>query len=435
MRSHGSLLGYANFYFGQRDRARQQEQEQNFIDSFNKARRGQPIGNLPDMNPDQALKLQDFAMTQEEAKQKAQKQQGINRTMREVANGYTQPGTGPVRPEFMQEGGYTPVQTREFTLPETLSKFALHGDKGLETYDTYAKAKTGADDRKTLMEFRKQPGKEFAPKLPELPKPVTGTYIGENGMQTAYSVVPGREAQTTQIGRAQEKSPLVSVNMPGDKRETKFQETMGKTMADEYSAIQTAGRDSHTNIARLQRAKALVQRVNTGAMKPTATAVKRVIKDLGYDLEKLGFADDVGFAEALKAVSVDLTMDTVQKTKGAVSNKEMDLFAQVAPQLSTSPEGNLLIIEMATKMHQNAQQVARMSRQYYRENKGRYDEGFYDVLDRYYTENPLFTTELLDRVTELTGRGLLQDQQGENPFTDISDADLLKSLGLNAGGQ
>jgi hypothetical protein len=259
--------------------------------------------------------------------------------------------------------------------------------------------------------------------LPEQPKP---TSLMQNAEAAGFQ--PGTPEYQSFLRDAVNK-PATQINLPGEKRETKFQEKMGTVMAEEYSGIQTAGRESHTNIARLQRAKALVQRVNTGAMKPTGVAIKRVIKDLGYDLESLGFKDDVGLAEALKAVSVDLTMDTVQRTKGAVSNKEMELFAQVAPQLSTSPEGNLLIIEMATKLHQNSQKVAQLARDYYR-RKGRYDEGFYDELDEFYKKNPLFTTSLMDKVTELSGRGLLNKGDSKNPYSGVSDEDLLRSLGM-----
>jgi hypothetical protein len=49
----------------------------------------------------------------------------------------------------------------------------------------------------------------------------------------------------------------------------------------------------------------------------------------------------------------------------------------VAPQLSNTPEGNLLIIEMAEKLNQNKVQVAQLAREYLRKNS-RYDEGFYD---------------------------------------------------------
>jgi hypothetical protein len=259
--------------------------------------------------------------------------------------------------------------------------------------------------------------------LPEQPKP---TSLMQNAEAAGFQ--PGTQEYQSFMRDAINK-PMTQINLPSDKRETKFQENMGKYMADEYSGIQKSGREAHTNIARLQRAKALVQRVNTGALKPTGIAIKRVIKDLGYDLENLGFKDDVGVAEALKAVSTDLTMDTVQRTKGAVSNKEMDLFAQVAPQLSNSPEGNLLIIEMAIKLHQNSLKVAQLARDYYKRN-GKYDEGFYDELDRFYQRNPLFTTGLMDKVSELSNRGLVNQEQTKNPYESASDEDLLRILGM-----
>jgi hypothetical protein len=246
---------------------------------------------------------------------------------------------------------------------------------------------------------------------------------------------PGGQAMPVPGYVKPEKTPLVNVGLTMPKQEEEFQKGMGKFYSEEFSGMQKEGREAHTNTARLGRAKSLVTNIATGKLRPAASAVKSVIKDLGYNLESYGLSDDVGMAEALKAVSIDLTMDTVQRTKGAVSNKEMDLFAQVAPQLSNTPEGNLLIIEMAEKLNQNKVQVAQLAREYLRKNS-RYDEGFYDELDKFYDKNPLFTEEIYSKVNKLTGAA--KEAQGRGivgpvpagSFTDTSDDDLRRILGI-----
>lgn len=231
---------------------------------------------------------------------------------------------------------------------------------------------------------------------------------------------------------ARETKPETKIELPEE--EKSYDKEMGKRYAEDYSEILRASNQAQDNKIRLNRAKGLVTRIETGALKPTTTAIKRVIADLGYDVSKLGLKDDVGLAQALNAVSIDLTMDTVSRTKGAVSNKEMELFAQVAPQLSNTVEGNLLIIEMAQRLNENKIKVAQLARTYTQRNK-RFDDGFYAELDKFHTENPLFTDDIYKRVQELAGAA--KEAQGRgivNPPTpnlsDVPDDELLKQLGM-----
>lgn len=270
-------------------------------------------------------------------------------------------------------------------------------------------------------------GKQFLSTLRQKPE------SGLTGTAKNLEVILGRKPTIQELQDfARETKPETKIEMPEE--EKAYDKEMGKRYAEDYSEILRASNQAQDNKIRLNRAKGLVTRIETGALKPTTTAIKRVIADLGYDVSKLGLKDDVGLAQALNAVSIDLTMDTVSRTKGAVSNKEMELFAQVAPQLSNTVEGNLLIIEMAQRLNENKIKVAQLARTYTQRNK-RFDDRFYSELDKFHTENPLFTDDIYKRVQELAGAA--KEAQGRgivNPPTpnlsDVPDDELLKQLGM-----
>jgi hypothetical protein len=156
---------------------------------------------------------------------------------------------------------------------------------------------------------------------------------------------------------------------------------------------------------------------------------------LGIDISKYGLKDDVPLAEAFKASAVDMTLDAVSRTKGAVSEKEMDLFSQTAPQLSSTPKGNQLIIELADKLAERKVKVAKMARDYVKRTGG-FDEGFYDELDRYHEQNPLFDYKMMKRITSAIGiQGAPQSGPApassappESPYQQMSNRDLMQAL-------
>lgn len=173
--------------------------------------------------------------------------------------------------------------------------------------------------------------------------------------------------------------------------------TVGKFFGEQFAETQKEAGQARTTIARMNRAKQLLANVETGALKPTTQSIKRLARGLGIDLEVLGITDDIPVADAMRSLGGELALASVQKTKGAVSEKEMELFAQIAPGLATSPAGNMLIIEMAQTLNQRLIDVAKLQRKYRQEN-GRLDEGWLDQLDEYHADNPLFTDDLSQRI-------------------------------------
>lgn len=225
--------------------------------------------------------------------------------------------------------------------------------------------------------------------------PQTATPAMKNA--AALGFAPGTKEYSDYVQRVTNK-PLVSLT---NDRESAVSEAYGQKTGgfygDEFARLQGAASSARTNSARLNRAKQLLAGVKTGATQPTQQFLKGLARDLGVDLAKYGFSDDVGMADALGALSVDFTLDAVARTKGAVSEREMTLFERTAVSLGNSPEGNMLLIEMAQELDKRSIVVAQKARKY-EQDHGMLDAGFFDELDQHHTENPMFTESLLDRI-------------------------------------
>ena len=105
---------------------------------------------------------------------------------------------------------------------------------------------------------------------------------------------------------------------------------------------QEAANSAKPVIDKVAYARDLISRVGAEAFGPTQSAflkAKELAVDLG--LEKYFDVDPsvVGVQKAIRQLSMDFTMGIVSQTKGAISNKEMQLFQNASPGLGSTYEG------------------------------------------------------------------------------------------------
>lgn len=177
----------------------------------------------------------------------------------------------------------------------------------------------------------------------------------------------------------------------------------GKLLAKEMDEVQAAGRDSLTTLRRLNQTENLLKDLNTGSFAQQKVAGKKLAKAIGVDLEAMGITDDVAQAEALKTLGGEFALDYIAQTKGAISEREMDLFTTMPPNVTNTPEGNQLIIDMARDVAKNQREVAKIYREYARQNNGVIDYGVVDEVDVFYEANPVVTPERQTEIDRLAG--------------------------------
>lgn len=188
---------------------------------------------------------------------------------------------------------------------------------------------------------------------------------------------------------------VTNVNMPDARGDVKYQEEMGKLLAQEFTGLQSAGTAAQTSLAKFDRLGGLLDGVNTGAFKGTTTQMKAIAKSAGVDLDSLGITDDVAPAQAAKAITNEIALQLRNPAggagmPGALSDKDREFLLQMVPGLENTPEGNKTLVDYWRRINKRNIEIAKMSRDYTRKNNGRFDYGFYDELADYAEKNSLF---------------------------------------------
>jgi hypothetical protein len=122
----------------------------------------------------------------------------------------------------------------------------------------------------------------------------------------------------------------------------------------------------------------------SGALAEPQMGYKKIIEALGGD------AANVGSQEAFQAVTAQLILDKMGGSLGAgFSEGDREFVERMAPQLSTSKTGNLLIIQMNNAVANRKIQINEFANKYIEEN-GMLDQNFNAALSRWASENPIF---------------------------------------------
>ena len=196
-----------------------------------------------------------------------------------------------------------------------------------------------------------------------------------------------------------------ATNVNIDRGETKYDEEMGKQLAQLNKEIIDGARDARRKLAVLDRMETIISDPNiyTGAGANLVLQAKRMAKAMGFDV------GDLSGPEALTAISNQFALELRNPSggagmPGALSDKDREFLQQSVPGLERTPGGNRLIIDFMRRMAERSIQVDKLRRDYVRQHK-RLDEGFYDILAEWSEANPIFTQADEAAVAQVLGGG------------------------------
>lgn len=234
---------------------------------------------------------------------------------------------------------------------------------------------------------------------------------------------PARAEVDARINRLTTSNPLVNVT---NREETEEAKTVGKWQAEQYTKLQDAATAARSSNARLDRLGQLLDQTYTGAGAENLLELKRVGENLfGMDFE--GIAE----AEAGQALSAQMALELRNPAggagmPGAMSDRDREFLQSMVPGLGQTKEGRALMIETQKRLNNRSIEVARMARKYRKDN-GRLDEGFYDELEQWSAENPLFN-DLSTPDPAASGPNSLPSTPEE--LQQLSDDEVLRLLGV-----
>lgn len=165
--------------------------------------------------------------------------------------------------------------------------------------------------------------------------------------------------------------------------------TVGKGFGEQFLALQKDGLEAQNKLAALQRMRQLMQGWSTGKLTPVLKDIAAYASELGIKLDP-----NLGPKEAFESLSNEMAMQARNPSggagmPGAMSDADREFLKNTVPNLSKSPQGNLLIMETQRRLAQRAIDVAKFAAEYRRKN-GKMDTNFQTELLAWANAHPLF---------------------------------------------
>lgn len=170
----------------------------------------------------------------------------------------------------------------------------------------------------------------------------------------------------------------------------------GELVIKDSQGAQVAADHARVGIANLQRLGSLLDNVNTGKFQGTVQDLKASAKAAGVDLDALGVGDNVGVAQAAKALTGQLALGLRDPSggagmPGAMSDKDREFLVAMVPAITNDPNGNKLMLEWQKKLYQRNIDVAKIVNEYGRSPEFLKDPtGVYAKVREYADKNPIF---------------------------------------------
>lgn len=216
----------------------------------------------------------------------------------------------------------------------------------------------------------------------------------------AIAYTPAKDKRTSQIKNyeywiKQGKTPAEAealvksgqtIQLGGE--EKAWDKKMGEYYAGRYSGIQDAAASAQETLAGVAQLEALMTDPNftSGALAEPVIAGRKIIEAMGGD------PANVASMEGFRAVASEMILSKMGGSLGAgFSEGDRKFVEGQSANLSTSKEGNRLILEMNRRVANRKIELAKFADAYVAEH-GRLDAGFNAALRKWAEENPLFPT-------------------------------------------
>jgi len=230
------------------------------------------------------------------------------------------------------------------------------------------------------------------------PDRALGFLLAESGIDQPEPTAAMREFRYAQRNPAfadyQERTSQPAVVMKG---ETAYRKERGSQLAKDYGRIQEDARKARSRIGQLRQIDSLLSNpdVYTGTGAEAVNTLKRMGQTL-FGMDFKGVAD----AEAARRVVDEMALSMTDQLPGPISNQELALLRSIPPNIGDTAEGRKLLVELTKAKEQRKIELARLARDYVREN-GRLDDGWFDVAARYAEQNPMFDEETMERARKV----------------------------------
>lgn len=152
------------------------------------------------------------------------------------------------------------------------------------------------------------------------------------------------------IGGGGSTTSTTVINEAENEGNENFFKTDGGNFAENVNNIEKVAISADNDNMIINRFQQIAKDTPTGAFAPTLQSINSWANAIGIDIDLQG----LGSLEALNAVSGRFVMQQVQKTKGAVSDREMAYFFKISANIGNTNLGNQLILNMSKAINDRA---------------------------------------------------------------------------------
>lgn len=201
------------------------------------------------------------------------------------------------------------------------------------------------------------------------------------GLPTDNAYQIGSDNRISQIGGGG-----TTVNMP--KGESEYDKNLAKSLVDRFTETQKEGQTGGRALMQMDVMKRAMGDPGfySGAGAPQVLQLKRWARTLGIE-----GAEGVDSIETFNAMAKGAALDTMGGSLGTgFSNADRDFVLDQVPQITNTPEGNMMLIDVQSKINKRKQEIAALARQYAAQNGGRLDIYFDEYLAQWADQHPLF---------------------------------------------
>lgn len=323
--------------------------------------------------------------------------------------------------------GFMPSLTTSTTGQTSMTRIGPDGmpvvsapEGALKTYGAYKDADAG---RKPIEVYNPDTGrKEFRSELDVVrpagaPAPMAGpagnvqspAYAGgsreganaesvrmmESELQNPNLSPADRAGIQREIARMKKQTPAAFAAGPSVAEATKaatdkeYAVNATKDIGETRKTIMNAGFSAPSTIAKYQQLGKLLQDVDGGSLTATGTNIASAMNSLGFKIDK-----SLPNKEAAAALGNEMALELRNPANGAgmpgaMSDADRNYLVSMIPNASQSAEGRKQLLAAKIAVEQRKVQTATFARNY-EKKYGRLDNGFFEQMSAWSTQNPLF---------------------------------------------
>ena len=181
----------------------------------------------------------------------------------------------------------------------------------------------------------------------------------KDGVPTKVGIDPKTGEEKVVVGQSQEVPR--GVLSPSEQAQAETAKERAKIAVKSNQALVDVGRAAANTIRSNQRALEILESgaLDTGILADVKTSALKIAKDLGIELAQEDL-DQITNAEEFRARTIDQVLEKIQQTKGAISERENEMFQNASATLRNTVEGNKAILRFAIAKAEKEREVERL---------------------------------------------------------------------------